>query len=135
PEGLLRLLCDAPVECALHDGSGRTVGIGRARRTVPGWLARQVRRRDTTCRFPGCERPIRQIHHIRHWARGGPTDLDNLVGLCWHHHDLVHDGGWRIEGDPEAELTFESPTGRRVGSRPQPLRPEVRYLLGDEDSG
>ncbi|MCU0269627.1 MAG: HNH endonuclease, partial [Acidimicrobiales bacterium] len=29
-------------------------------------------------------------HHIEHWARGGSTDLQNLVLLCPHHHRLVH---------------------------------------------
>jgi hypothetical protein len=31
-----------------------------------------------------------------HWARGGTTDLDNLVLLCHRHHRLVHEGGWQL---------------------------------------
>lgn len=43
---------------------------------------------DCTCQHPGCDRPPSQCeaHHLWHWARGGPTDLDNLQLLCWHHH-------------------------------------------------
>jgi predicted restriction endonuclease len=35
-------------------------------------------------------------HHLRHWARGGSTDLDNLVTICRAHHWKVHEGGWRL---------------------------------------
>jgi hypothetical protein len=85
-----------------------------------------IANRDGTCRFPGCGRRIRQRHHIRHWTKQGPTDACNLVGLCWAHHHLVHEGGWTIEGTPDAELTFISPHGRRCTSRPKPLQPQVR---------
>ena len=29
-------------------------------------------------------------HHIWHWALGGPTNLNNLKLLCWHHHRQQH---------------------------------------------
>jgi 5-methylcytosine-specific restriction endonuclease McrA len=31
-----------------------------------------------------------EIHHLHHWADGGPTNLDNLALICWHHHQLIH---------------------------------------------
>lgn len=104
-----RMACDARIEWVLEH-EGRTVGIGRRGRRVPGWLARQVRFRDTGCRFAGCpNRKYVQIHHIVPWGRGGPTDLSNLVTLCSAHHRKVHEGGWRIRGDPAAELSFHPP--------------------------
>ncbi|MGY6502357.1 MAG: DUF222 domain-containing protein [Acidimicrobiales bacterium] len=124
--GVMRALCDCRVEVAVHGPDGRTVGVARALQTIPWWLRRQVVHRDGRCRFPGCERHIRQVHHIQHWGKQGPTDLDNLVGLCWLHHHLVHEGGWRLEGDPDEQLTFVSPSKRRLRSRPQPLRPSIR---------
>ena len=124
---LLRSLCHARVEVAVHGPNGDTVGIARASQQIPAWLARHIGTRDLTCRFPGCERQIRQIHHIVHWANGGDTNADNLCGLCWHHHHLVHEGGWNVEGNPNGELTFVSPDRRRrLTSRPQPLRDHVR---------
>src|SRR5690606_33908219 len=77
-DGVLRALCDCRVEAHLHGPGGATVGIARAGRRIPGYLRRVVHRRDLTCRFPGCERPIRHVHHIEHWAAGGSTDADNL---------------------------------------------------------
>ncbi len=120
--GVMRALCDARVEVALHGPDGATVGVAPASQQIPWWLRRQVQARDITCRGFGCERTIRQIHHIHHWANGGETNLDNLVGLCWEHHHLVHEGGWAIT-NPNHEISFIAPEGRRrIPSRPQPLR-------------
>ena len=70
-----------------------------------------------------------QSHHIWHWPKGGPTDPDNLVAFCGYHHRLVHEGGWRIEGDPEGELRFVHPLGEALSTRPTPLRAEVQDRL------
>lgn len=127
-ESVLRMLCDCKVEFHLDTPDGVTIGIGRADRTIPRWLRRRILRRDGgCCRFPGCERPVRQIHHLRWWRNDGPTDANNLIGLCWYHHRLVHEGGWTIDGNPEqGDLTFTSPHGRRLRSRPNPLRRDTR---------
>lgn len=119
-----RLGCDpSSVEYAIEDERGRTVGIGRRSRIPPRWLRRIVLHRDEHCRFPGCSRPIRHLHHLRHWSTRGPTNEDNLVGLCWYHHRRVHEGGWQTSGDPREELTFVSPDGvRKLRSRPFRLR-------------
>jgi hypothetical protein len=111
-ESIRRLACDGRIEWVLQS-EGRTVGIGRRGRTVPGSVMRALKFRDRGCRFLGCERQRwLKAHHIVHWARGGPTDLDNLVLLCHAHHRLVHEGGWRISGYPDEELRFHDPTGK-----------------------
>lgn len=129
-DGVMRALCDCRVEAHLHGSDGATVGIARAGRRIPGYLRRVVHRRDHTCRFPGCDRQIRQLHHIHHWTAGGPTNADNLVGLCWAHHTLVHEGGWSIVGHPDHQLTFvDRLRQRRWTSRPTPTRPRTRRVL------
>lgn len=125
-ETVRRLLCDTKIEFSIDGPDGTTVGIGRAGRNVPWWLRRVIANRDGTCRFPGCSRQIRQRHHVQHWTKRGPTDARNLVGLCWAHHHLVHEGGWTIEGSPGSEIAFISPHGRRSTSRPKPVQPQVR---------
>jgi hypothetical protein len=57
-----------------------------------------LRARDPGCRFPGCEnRRFLDAHHVHHWARGGPTTMENLLLLCRRHHRLVHEGGYRVD--------------------------------------
>ena len=49
--------------------------------------------------------------------------LDNLVLLCFHHHRLVHEGGYAIEEDPKGGLRFRNRYGvltANVPPRPPP---------------
>ncbi|CAN5583231.1 hypothetical protein BH24ACT4_BH24ACT4_03930 [soil metagenome] len=124
---VLRYLCDCDIEFSVDGPNGTTVGIGRRSRTFPDWMRRHIEARDGTCRFPGCERLIRHIHHNRHWTRDrGPTDSHNCEGFCWAHHHLVHEGGWEVIGDADGEITLISPHGRRLTSRREPIRPTTR---------
>jgi hypothetical protein len=125
-ESVRRLLCDCDVEFNVEGPDGTCIGIGRAGRQPPRWMRRRATHRDGTCRFPGCGRRIRHLHHIQHWTNGGSTDSWNLCGLCWEHHHLVHEGGWTIEGNADTELTFTSPYGRQLRSKARPLDPKVR---------
>jgi hypothetical protein len=107
-----RLACDGRIEFAFHDCFGRTVGVDRAARTASPWLVRQLRHRDRGCTFPGCDaRWFLHAHHIWHWIRGGPTDLDNLVLVCTFHHKLLHEYGWHVELDPRDVVTWRRPDG------------------------
>lgn len=112
PETALRLGCDAEILASV-ERHGLPVSSGRRRRTVPAAMRRLLEARDDrTCRWPGCENRRRlQAHHRRHWAHGGETSLDNLVLLCWHHHRLVHEGGYGIEDGPSGELRFRNRYG------------------------
>jgi hypothetical protein len=131
-EAVRRQACDARVEVVALGADGQPVGVGRARRSVPGWLSRQLRRRDGGCRFPGCERRRwGHAHHVRHWADGGPTDLANLLWLCPHHHRVVHEGGWSIEGDPARDVIFVRPDGRPFPGQPPPLPPELSARMAN----
>lgn len=78
-ESVLRLLCDTTIECNIDGPDGTCIGVGRASKVPPRWLRRRIIRRDVTCRFPGCCRRIRQVHHIQHWTKDGPTDSWNLA--------------------------------------------------------
>ena len=108
----LRLCCDSRLQTVLRDGTGNVVGIGDTSRTVPRWLMRQLRYRDGRCTFPGCEAKwFLHAHHIEHWIRGGPTDLDNLVLVCMWHHKLVHEHGWNVKLQDADTVTWYRPNG------------------------
>jgi hypothetical protein len=118
PETARRLACDAAVVRIL-ERDGRPLSVGRRTRSVPPALGRALQSRDRGCRFPGCcERRFVDAHHIEHWARGGPTNLSNLVQLCRYHHRLLHEGGYRIQRSPRGELVFHHPSGRKLPARP-----------------
>jgi Domain of unknown function (DUF222)/HNH endonuclease len=72
--------------------------VGRATRVVSPAQRTALTVRDGGCRYPGCDRPPAwcEAHHVRHWLHGGPTDLGNLVLLCWTHHRAVHEGHQRL---------------------------------------
>lgn len=119
---LSRFLCDTRIETHFDTPQGRTVGVGRATRNPPAWLSRRVIGRDHhRCRWPGCARAIRHLHHLQHWTSGGATDAANLMGVCWHHHHLLHEGGWNATGNADGQITITSPYGRTVHSRAGPL--------------
>jgi hypothetical protein len=109
-----RLACDAAI-VPLLERSGQPLSVGRKTRAIPPALRRALANRDHGCRFPGChERRLVDAHHLRHWARGGHTALDNLVQLCRHHHRLLHEGGYTVTGDPDGKLIFHRPDGQSV---------------------
>jgi len=92
-----RLACDATRVVMRHDADGQITEVGARTRTIPPALRRALQHRDRGCRFPGCGRTFGQGHHIRHWARGGPTTLSNLTMLCRRHHRAVHEEGYQVE--------------------------------------
>ncbi len=107
------------------DSAGRRApgSKGRARGTCTAFispaLGRALRIRDR-CRFPGCDhRSYFHAHHARHWARGGATEIGNLVQLCSYHHRLVHEGGFRVEPDGLAGFKFRRPDGRPIADAPR----------------
>ena len=82
-------------------------------------MRRALKARDGGCRFPGCtNHKFVDGHHIRHWADGGETRLDNLVLLCRHHHHLVHEGGFDCKRSPTGEIWLEDGRARRLAQHP-----------------
>jgi hypothetical protein len=68
-------------------------------------------------------------HDRRHWANGGETSLDNLLLLCWHHHRLVHEGGYAIEETRDEELRFRNRHGLLVPTVPRPPPGDAEQLI------
>ena len=98
-----------------EDENGEPLSIGRRSRSIPLPMRRALRARDEGCRFPGCtNNRFVDGHHIKHWADGGETSLDNLALLCRHHHHLVHEGGFACEKTVDGEILFKD-------QRAQPL--------------
>jgi len=116
-----RLACDANVVLSVEGPDGSILDQGRARREPTVAQRIEIARRDKGCRFPGCTfSEFTDVHHVRHWIRGGETNLDNLVTLCGRHHKAVHELGWIMKGTANAVMSFTSPHGRVMRSVPSP---------------
>lgn len=123
----LRLACDARVVPVVLGTAGEPLFVGREARLATRGQRRALAQRDGGCAHPGCEAPPQWCvaHHVRHWADGGATDLDNLVLLCGHHHRLVHHGDWSITMDGGFPV-FHPPPWVPGGPRRNPLhRPDL----------
>ena len=74
------------------------IDVGHATRSISPSQRRALGVRDKHCSFPGCDRPVNWTspHHVEFWSRGGPTNMSNLICLCWFHHRCVHEGGWQV---------------------------------------
>jgi len=124
-EAARRISCDAGMIEVVEDERGVPLSVGRKRRAIAGSIKRALLKRDTACTYPGCtHRIFLEGHHIRHWADGGETTLENACLLCSHHHRYVHEYGYHIELGADGRPQFRDPRGRLVTTapaRPAPL--------------
>ena len=104
-----RIACDTQLLPIVLGAASQPLDVGRARYT-PSTAQRLavLTRQQHTCGTPHCHNQPRHIHHIKHWADGGPTDIDNLVALCGHCHRLIHTphSPWTITPQPGGNPTF-----------------------------
>jgi hypothetical protein len=120
PATVRRMACMASVSWMLHDHDGTLLDVGRRHRRPTAAQRRAVRERDRgRCQFPGCQSRRTDIHHIRHWARGGPTNLINLLLLCEAHHMIVHALDYLITPGPGGGFCFTRSDGTPVPASPQ----------------
>ena len=128
-EAARRLSCDAGVVEVVEGEGGTPLSVGRRRRTIAGALKRALRKRDTTCTYPGCtNRIFLEGHHIKHWADGGETSLKNAVLMCSTHHRYVHEHGYTIELGEDGRPRFHDRNGRLIAAVPdRPARTDLGW--------
>ena len=134
PETARRLACDADVIALFTDPAGLPLNVLRAHRTATAAIRQAIELRDGHCVFAGCTAPAAwcDIHHVQHWAHGGPTSCDNGALLCERHHTAAHEGGFTIARDPgTATWHTYRPTGSEIHIRatttgPRPTAADLR---------
>jgi len=115
-----RMACDCSIVRVLLGADSSVIDVGRSTPKITPSMKRALLARDGGCRWPGCDRPScwSQGHHFMHWIRGGPTKLDNLTLLCYHHHRKVHEGNWQlVKCDDGRLLTIPPQTGFLASAR------------------
>ena len=84
----------------------------------------KIRKHSTTrtgskCAYPGCNKPIYQLHHTVRWALKHAHDPDQLQPLCKEHNELAHRG--LIENEEQSPITWKM--------RKQPDRAHPKYAI------
>ena len=116
-----RLACNANITLSFEAPDGTTLDQKPLQRDPSEAQRIEIRRRDNGCRFPGCGcRNVTDVHHVVWASKQGPTVMSNLLTLCVAHHSRVHELGWKLDGDAQAEVRFVSPQGRVFISPPSP---------------
>jgi hypothetical protein len=100
--------------------AGEPLRLGRKTRDWSTAQRRALTVRDGgRCHFPGCTHRHVDIHHLRFWERGRPTNIENGISRCPRHHALLHQG-FTASGDANQIVTFRRPGGAALGTtRPQ----------------
>lgn len=123
PETARRLACDAGVARIITGPDGLPLDVGRAQRSSSAAIRRALEIRDGHCVFAGCDALPEwcDVHHVVHWAHGGPTSCDNGALLCERHHTSCHEGGFSIRRDPgTGRWHTYRPDGTEILSRAGP---------------
>lgn len=122
PETLRRYACDAELIPVVLGSQAQPLDVGRAARSPTPAQRTALRALYPVCAVPGCSVGFDwcHLHHVVHWTRGGPTNLDNLVPLCAHHHHRVHEGGWNLGLEAGTRVLTISYRDGRLHSVSQP---------------
>ena len=79
-DAVRRLACDAGLHRVVVKGASAVLDVGDKTQTWNRAQRRAIRaRHHHRCAAPGCGRRITHIHHVHHYADGGPTDIDNGI--------------------------------------------------------
>lgn len=112
PRALEAILCDSITEVIGIAETGKPLDLGRKTRTVSPALRRYVLQRDAGCTVEGCGSKYRlEVHHTIPFAQGGATDANDLVTLCWFHHQVaVHRRGFELYRVGASRVRLRRPT-------------------------
>ncbi|WP_324013983.1 HNH endonuclease signature motif containing protein [Microbacterium sp. JZ37] len=93
-----RIGCTGDILRAVFSPEGRILELRSIQRCFTPTQRKAIVARDGGCIIPGCTIPAAwcEIHHVQDHARGGPTETDNGVLLCWWHHHHLDTSGWTI---------------------------------------
>ncbi|MGV9414995.1 DUF222 domain-containing protein [Nocardia sp. NPDC003693] len=80
------------------DRNGRPLHLSRGQRLANPAQRLALTATERGCTRPGCDAPASRsaVHHIREWADGGETDIENLTLACDACHAQINTGpnGW-----------------------------------------
>ena len=123
PSVLEEYFCGARIKGVVFSREGLPLWHSHARRLATKAQMSALRALYEACAGCGADMWVCQGHHIRPVSQGGPTNIDNMMLLCWACHQKVHHHGWRVVPDGRGLYTIAPPERTRYGPAhaPDPL--------------
>ena len=115
--------CNARIKGVVFSSEGVPLWHGHTKRLATKAQMNALRARYGACGGCGVDMWICQGHHVEAVLRGGRTDIDNMMLLCWACHHKVHHHGWREVPDGRGLYTIEPPERIRHGPARAPDPP------------
>ena len=115
--------CNGRITGVVFSGEGVPLWHGHAKRVATKAQMNALRARYGACGGCGADMWTCDGHHIEPVSRGGRTDIDNMMLLCWACHQKVHHYGWREVPDGRGLYTIAPPERIRYGPAHAPDPP------------
>ena len=124
--------CNAAIKGVVFSHKGVPLWHGHTKRLATKAQMNALRARYGGC--GGCDANmwICDGHHVEPVSRGGRTDIDNMMLLCWACHQKVHHHGWREVPDGRGLYTIAPPEHIRHGPSHGPDPPPVARAVRSE---
>ena len=123
PSVLEEYFCNARIKGVVFSHEGLPLWLSHAKRLATKAQMSALRALYGACAGCGADMWVCQGHHIRPVSQGGPTNIDNMMLLCWACHQKVHHHRWRVVPDGRGLYTIAPPERIRYGPAhaPDPL--------------
>ena len=131
--------CNARISGVVFSSEGVPLWHGHAKRFATKAQMNALRARYGACGGCGADMWVCNGHHVRPVSEGGPTNINNMMLLCWVCHQKVHRHGWRVVPDGRGLYTLAPPERIRHGPARAPDPPTAHgppnLLLGKPGHG
>ena len=118
--------CNARITGVVFSGEGVPLWHGHAKRLATKAQMNALRARYGACGGCGADMWMCQGHHVEAVSRGGPTNIDNMMLVCWACHQKIHHHGWREVPDGRGLYTIVPPERIRHGPAHAPDPPPAQ---------
>ena len=124
PQSVLEeYFCDARITGVVFSSEGVPLWHGHTKRLATKAQMNALRARYGACGGCGADMWVCQGHHVEAVSRGGPTNVDNMMLVCWACHQKIHHHGWREVPDGRGLYTIAPPERIRHGPAHAPDPP------------
>ena len=125
PSVLEEYFCGARIKGVVFSHEGLPLWHSHAKRLATKAQMSALRALYGACGGCGADMWVCQGHHIRPVSQGGPTNIDNMMLLCWACHQKVHHHGWLVVPDGRGLFTIAPPERIHYGPAHAPDSPPV----------